>query len=162
MFLLFAFSYLILGWIQHQQVDQLSLQLASERGHQAERRLVKPTLGNLFLWRSIYLHQNKYYVDAIRLNPFTGYSTLFEGESVERFDPKSNDLNIADDSVLQNDIIRFSSFNSQYLALSPLKQNFTIDVRYSNLPHKINVLWGIRIDPEKPDKHALSDSTGFQ
>jgi len=62
LFLIISSSYMTLGWFQHKQVEQLSFQLANQRGHQVERSIVKPTLGNLFLWRSVYLHQNTYFV----------------------------------------------------------------------------------------------------
>ncbi|MBT3204468.1 MAG: metal-dependent hydrolase [Gammaproteobacteria bacterium] len=155
LFLIISSSYMTLGWFQHKQVEQLSFQLANQRGHQVERSIVKPTLGNLFLWRSVYLHQNTYFVDAIRLSPLTGQSTIYEGESIKRFDPEIHNLKIAADSVLQNDIKRFSSFSSDYLAIDPQQKDFIIDVRYSNLPNKTSPLWGIQIEPDNPEKHAL-------
>jgi len=56
---------------------------------------------------------------------------------------------------LQNDIKRFSSFSSDYLAIDPQQKDFIIDVRYSNLPNKTSPLWGIQIEPDNPEKHAL-------
>ena len=154
LFLIISSGYMSLGWYQHQQVEQLSRQLVAQRGHQAEKLIVKPTLGNLFLWRSIYLYQSKYYVDAIRLSPLSGQSTIFKGESIQQFDPDSHDLKISADSVLQHDINRFSSFSSHYLAIDPRQKDFIIDVRYSNLPNTTSALWGIQIDPENPQQHA--------
>jgi len=154
LFLIISSSYMMLGWFQHQQVEQLSRQLVEQRGHQAEKLIVKPTLGNLFLWRSVYLYQQQYYVDAIRLSPLTGQSTIFKGQSIAQFDPDSHDLNIPADSVLQHDIKRFSSFSGNYLAIDPLQKDFIIDVRYSNLPNTTSALWGIQIDPENPHQHA--------
>jgi len=151
-FLTLAGAYLILGWFQHQRVEQLSLQLAQQRGHQAERLLVKPTLGNLFLWRSIYLHNNQFYIDAIRLNPFTSESVIFPGEHITRFD--SGELNIPADSVLQKDIQRFMVFTSNFLAIHPERPRLIHDVRYSNLPHSSRPLWGISFDSDQPGQHA--------
>lgn len=153
-FLMVSGSYLLLGWYQHHQVEKLSQQLATERGHLGQRFLVKPTLGNLFLWRSVYLAKNRFYVDAIRLNPLNGQSSIFPGDSIARFNAQSDELNIPPDSILQQDIIRFSSFTSDYLALHPLQQNTLIDVRYSNLPDSILPLWGIQFDPHQPQLHA--------
>lgn len=152
--LFMAALYLALGWLQHQRVEQISLQLAQQRGHHAERLLVKPTLGNLFLWRSIYLHQNTFYIDAIRLNPFTAESRLFPGEYITRFDSRHHQLNLAPDSVLQKDIERFSAFTSDFLAIHPAQSQLIHDVRYSNLPTSSLPLWGISFDPDKPEQHA--------
>ena len=146
-FLFIASSYMMLGWYQHNQVEQLSLKLAAERGHQAEQLLVKPTLGNLFLWRSVYLYNNTFYVDAIRLSPLSGQTEIFPGSSIARFYPDKHDLDIAEDSTLQKDINRFSSFTSNYLALHPQRENIIIDVRYANLPNSTLPLWGIQFDP---------------
>ncbi|MCK4709855.1 MAG: metal-dependent hydrolase [Gammaproteobacteria bacterium] len=153
-FLIIASAYLSLGWWQHLKVEQLSQKLAHQRGHQIERLIVKPTLGNLFLWRSIYLYQDKYYVDAIRLSPLTGQSETFTGSSIARFYANNHKLNITANSVLQKDIQRFSSFTSNSLALHPQQDNIIIDVRYANLPNSILPLWGIQFDPEKPNQHA--------
>lgn len=153
-FLVLASSYLSLGWWQHQQVELLSHQLAKQRGHDIQQLLVKPTLGNLFLWRSVYLHHNNYYVDAIRLNPVSGRSNIYTGSNIQRFHAGQHDLNLPADSVLQTDIKRFSSFTSDYLALHPQQQNTIIDVRYANLPNSVLPLWGIQFNPEKPDTHA--------
>jgi len=150
--LILATSYLTLGWVQHQRIEQLSLQLAQQRGHQAERLLVKPTLGNLFLWRSIYQHNNRYYIDAIRLNPFSSEHQLFSGEQIAHFDPR--DLGIPADSLLHKDIQRFALFTSEFLAIHPEQPLLIHDVRYSNLPHSSRPLWGISFDPDQPGQHA--------
>ena len=154
LFVLLGAGYLTLGWFQHARVEQISLQLAAQRSHQPERVLVKPTLGNLFLWRSVYLTGDIFYIDAIRLNPFTGASTLFPGQSIARLDSRNHGLPIPAHSILQQDIDRFSNFTSDYLALHPQKSDVIIDVRYSNLPHSHLPLWGIRFDASRSGQHA--------
>lgn len=153
-FLLLCLLYLVGGWFQHQRVEKISRQLAVEQGHSPERLLVKPTLGNLFLWRSVYLYQGEFYVNAIRLNPFSGQLRIFQGEKIRRFNPTQHDLDIPEFSVLQKDIHRFSSFTDNYLALYPQHSDIIIDVRYSNLPNSILPLWGIQIDIDQPERHA--------
>ncbi|MCR4303344.1 MAG: metal-dependent hydrolase, partial [Gallionella sp.] len=50
--LLLAAAYLSAGWLQHQRAEDAMRATALLRGHAAERLTVKPTMGNLLLWRS--------------------------------------------------------------------------------------------------------------
>src|SRR5690606_22592031 len=65
--LVLATAYLCLGWMQLQRAEAMADALITERGHIKERLLVKPTLANLVLWRSIYEYENRLYADAIRV-----------------------------------------------------------------------------------------------
>lgn len=147
-----AASYLAVGFNQRNQVYAISTELAEARGHQPQKVLVKPTLGNLLLWRSVYLNEGKFHIDAIRLNPFTGSTRIFKGESVAQF--TLNEISVEANSVLYRDIERFSYFSDRYLARHPQQTNMLIDVRYANLPQLIHPLWGIRINENKPHQHA--------
>ena len=149
-----AACYLLLGLWQKHSVQQISLAHASALGHKAERLLVKPTLGNLWLWRSVYQHQDRYFINAVRLNPLTGKVTIFSGDSVNRFRISNNELGIASGSILQQDIERFAHFSDHYLALHPDENRVLFDVRYSNLPNSPLPLWGIRLDTRYPERHA--------
>jgi len=153
-FLIICVGYLTLGWYQHGKVEQLARERALEHGHDIERLLAKPTLGNLWLWRTVYLTQGTYHVNAIRRNPFNGDSRVFPGKRINQFKSAENTLNIPQDSTLQNDINRFGSFSDHYLAQHPDIENIIIDVRYSNLPHDVLPLWGIEINTEAPEQHA--------
>ena len=147
-----AAIYMLFGWFQLQKATEISTNLASERGHKIERLLVKPTLGNLVLWRSIYQAENKLYVDAIRVGIFNN-KKVYPGESITLFNEHS-DVNLPGNSVLSNDIRRFKEFSNNYLAILPENSNFLIDIRYSMLPNSLQPLWGIKMDVENPDHHA--------
>lgn len=152
--LLVAASYLLLGVWQKQHVQQLSRQLALQKGHEIERLLVKPTLGNLWLWRSVYQYQGRYYISAFHRNPFTGNSAHIPGSSIAVFDPVHDPLALQPDSVMWRDIQRFAKFSNDYLALHPENADIVFDVRYANLPNSALPLWGIRLNRELPDQHA--------
>ena len=51
------------------ELYQQRIELADSRGHNAERLTLKPSFGNLILWKSIYQHEEKFYVDAIQNSP---------------------------------------------------------------------------------------------
>ncbi len=151
--LLLAAVYLSFGWLQWQRAETVAESLIAERGHRAEQLLVKPTLANLVLWRSIYEFDGKFHVDAIRVGLFSE-PRIYPGESVDKF-VLERDLNgLTASSVLAQDIARFSHFSSGFLAIRPEQPNVLVDVRYSNLPTTLAPLWGIEINPQQPDQHA--------
>lgn len=59
--------YLLVGWAQLQRAETFAEELAEARGHSIERLVVKPTLGNLVLWRSIYRNADTFHIDAVRV-----------------------------------------------------------------------------------------------
>lgn len=150
--LLLAALYLGLGWVQHARVEAVAQQLAAQRGHSAERLLVKPTLGNLVLWRSIYVHQGEVRVDAIRLG--FGEPTLYPGGAVRLFDAARDLPQLARNSFQYRDVERFQQFSDHYVAVDPQRPNALIDIRYSNLPDSLRPLWGLELDPNRPEQHA--------
>lgn len=151
--LVLAAVYLTFGWLQLQRAETVAKTFIAERGHQAEQLLVKPTLANLVLWRSIYEFDGQFYVDAIRVGLFSEPRT-YPGESVEKFVLERDLDALPASSVLAQDIARFSHFSGGFLAIRPEQPDVLVDVRYSNLPTTTAPLWGIEINPEQPDQHA--------
>jgi len=151
--LLMAAAYLSFGWVQLQRAETVAGTLIAERGHHAEEHLVKPTLANLVLWRSIYQFEGKLYVDAVRVGLFSE-PRIYPGESIEKFVLERDLSRLPASSVLANDIARFNHFSAGWLAIRPQQPNVLVDVRYSNLPMTLAPLWGIEINPEQPDQHA--------
>ena len=151
--LLLAAIYMSLGYVQLQRAQDVAEVLIASRGHQSTQHIVKPTLANLVLWRSVYVHQNRIYVDAIRVGIFSK-NKIFEGESVEKFVVAKHlpDLNAS--SVLYKDIQRFKIFSDEYIAINPTQKNVIGDLRYSMLPNKTKPLWGIVINQAQPQDHA--------
>ena len=151
--LLLAATYLSFGWWQLQRAETVTQSLIAARGHHAEELLVKPTLGNLVLWRSIYQSEGKLYVDAIRVGLFSE-SHIYPGESIEKFVFDRDMRTLPSASILATDIARFTHFSGGLVAIRPEQPNVLIDVRYSNLPTTIAPLWGIEMNPEQPNQHA--------
>ena len=55
---LFVVFYLSLGVYQKQRVESEVYQIATNRGHLPERVFVKPSFGNLVVWRAVYLYDD--------------------------------------------------------------------------------------------------------
>lgn len=149
--LVLAALYLGLGWVQHERVEATAREVAAQRGHAVERLVVKPTLGNLLLWRSLYLHQGEVWVDAIRLGM---KPHLYPGGSVRLFEPARDLPSVASDSVLYRDIERFVKFSDGFVAIHPQRPEVLADVRYSNLPNSLLPLWGLEMTMDNPGQHG--------
>lgn len=147
-----AGCYLLFGlWQQHNALDS-ALHLAAQRGHEVERILVKPTLGNLVLWRSIYQTGDRFYVDAIRIAP--GPARVYHGESARQFVLARDRADLSPDSVLAGDIARFFHLSEDYVVPDPTRENVLIDVRYSMLPTETAPMWGIDLNVDSATQHA--------
>ena len=152
--LAFAAIYLLFGWVQLQRAEATAEALANSRGHVVEQLLVKPTLANLVLWRSIYETEGTFYVDAIRVGVFSGPS-IYPGDSINKFIPDQYLDQVPKDSTLAKDISRFTAFSDGFVAIQPEHPDLLVDVRYSNLPTTVTPLWGIEMNLQNPDQHAL-------
>ena len=143
--------YLSLGFIQYERTLSAAMDLANSRGHNAERMTLKPSFGNLILWKSIYQHEETYYVDAIRT---VHSSTWCLGESIEMFDYQYHLPSLDKDSQQAKDIERFRWFSQDYLGYD-YKNSLVTDIRYSMIPNQIAPMWGLVIDTEQSiDDHA--------
>ncbi|MCH6256636.1 metal-dependent hydrolase [Puniceicoccaceae bacterium K14] len=152
---LFAFTYLVFGYHQHQKASNAQFQLAESRGHAEAKKLsVKPSIGNLALWRSLYEHNGQLYIDAIRVNYFGYTHQVYPGHAAPLVDKIELKASIPLGSALAHDIDRFAEFSDDYLIFHPSKENILADARYSMVPNSLEPLWGIEIDEQKPDVHA--------
>ena len=144
--------YLSLGFIQYERALLAAVELAQMRGHSPERLTLKPSFGNLILWKSIYQHNENFYVDAIR----TAYSSTWcLGESVRIFDYQYHLPELDKESQQKKDIERFRWFSQDYLGYDK-KRNIVTDVRYSMIPNQISPMWGLVIDDKRgTNDHAI-------
>lgn len=144
--------YLSLGFVQYERALTAANQLANERGHNPERLTLKPSFGNLILWKSIYQHNETFYVDAIRT---AQSSTWCLGESIRVFDYQYHLPNLEEESQQKKDIERFRWFSQDYLGYDK-ERNIVTDVRYSMIPNQIAPMWGLVIDDQRGiNEHAI-------
>ena len=158
--------YLALGAIQEERAAAAGTLLAESRGHINAPVSVKPSFGNLLLWKTVYEYEGKFWVDAVRAGRVI---TVIEGESVARLDLKRQYPWLDPDSQQATDVERFRWFSNDYLAVDKEDPLLIVDMRYSHLPNEIKGLWGIRLDPTAGnDEHVewttrrSADSTRFE
>lgn len=145
--------YLGVGVFQHQRAEAVAQALIQQRGHTAVRHVVKPTMANLLLWRSIYESDGRFYVDAVRVGPLAG-ARVYAGERVAKFDAARHLPQLRAGSALAHDVSRFIRFSDGFVALDPRRPGLLIDVRYSMLPTSLTPLWGIEMTLDDQDRHS--------
>lgn len=149
--LVWVLAYLALGLAQGWRAEEGARALAAARGHEPTRLLTKPSFGNLLVWKSVYAHGGRYYVDALRLG---AGMTVYPGEGVKQLSMPVDLPWLVSDTQQGRDLARFRHFSDGYLALDPRAPVTVVDVRYSLLPNRADALWGIRLNPATPERHA--------
>lgn len=155
--LMFAVSYLLFGLYQREEAEEALIALAESRGHKAESVMVHPSIGNLIVWRSIYKDDDRYYVQAIRVSPFS-QDKIYEGDSIKAFNPDQELASLDPNSTLSNDIGRFSKFARDYLVVLSEYPNILGDLRMGILPNSIVPLWGIDVGLNNQDEHVSMEN----
>lgn len=150
--LVWAGLYLTFGAVQHGAAARMAEDLAAARGHAVERLTVKPSFGNILVWRSVYEAGGRLYVDGLRAGIAPRF---FPGTSIARLDP-ARDFPWLDPASRQfRDLARFDAFSQGYLARSPDAPDTVIDVRYAFLPDTLGALWSIALTPGAgPESHV--------
>lgn len=144
--------YCILGIVQKERAEKIGIANASLKGHEIINLEVKPSLGNLFLWKVIYTTESKYYVDAVKVFIDT---KIYEGTNIDKLNLEKSYPWLDSNSQQAKDIERFRWFSGGYLALSQEHPNRIIDIRYSMLPNEIKGLWGIELNKAAGINHHV-------
>lgn len=124
--------------------------LINIRDHKASQILIKPSFGNILLWRTIYAHENKFYIDAVNVFKF---SYICHGTSVIKESPEEILQNFKKDSILYQDVKKFIWFSNDYISFDK-KNNMISDIRYSFVPNGDTALWGIKINENNDHEHV--------
>ena len=144
--ILYILIYLTFGAIQENRAEFVGKSIANLRGHKIKDLTAKPSLGNLFLWKTIYEDSGFYYVDAVRLFANSEYC---QGTKIKKLDLLNDFSELDKKSQQYKDIKRFNWFSQGYLGKG-IDKNIITDVRYSAVPNEVDGLWGIRINSNKP------------
>jgi len=102
--------------------------LIEQRDHAADRRIVKPSIGNVFLHRSVYLHDGVYHVDAIHVFPGLA-PKIYPGGEVAAYKLRDIDRVPSDSSRLAKDVARFDRLSDGFLGQHPESVDVIGDVR---------------------------------
>ncbi|MEM7401911.1 MAG: metal-dependent hydrolase [Pseudomonadota bacterium] len=151
--LIWVLTYHAIGFAQNHRATKIGWQLAEQRNHQPLRLNVKPTFGNLLLWKVLYETENHFYTDGVRiwLN-----IKIYEGTSIAKLNLKRDFPWLETDTQQAKDLQRFAWFSQDYIAADPNQPNRVFDARYSLIPTETKGLWSIWLDPNADNSvHAV-------
>lgn len=141
--LVWAAAYLALGVVQQRAALEMARDIAQGRGHAPVRLEVKPSFGNILVWKTLYEADGRYHVDAVRAGVAP---RVYEGASVPVLDLARDLPWLAPHSQQARDIERFRRFSDGYISQGPANSSSIIDVRYSLIPNEVAALWSVEID----------------
>lgn len=148
----YAFAYLGFGGLQNHRASSQAYNLAQSRGHSPLSLGVKPSMANLIVWKSVYEHDGRYYVDAIRVARGT---KVYSGTSVDKLNLSTQFTWLDSGSQQAKDVERFRWFSNRHLGLDPHNANRIIDIRYSMIPNEVTGMWGIELlESKRNDAHV--------
>ena len=148
-----AVAYLAFAALQADRASSEAVALAASRGHVPQRVMVIPALfSSLILWKIVYEHDGRYYVDAVR----TGFATeRHPGVSTAKLDLARQFPWLDATSQQAVDVERFRRVSGDLLAVDEAVPNRIVDLRYSLVPNEIAGFWAIVLDPSAPpDAHV--------
>jgi inner membrane protein len=138
--LLLGVCYFGFSFVQQQRGEAAAQALAQARGHQATQLSVKPSMANLVLWRSLYVHDGRVQVDAFHLGPTLRH---YPGASARLLDAVAARMVAAGDAKRLHDIERFRVFSDGFLVQDRVRPGFVGDARYAMQPTAIAPIWGL-------------------
>ena len=150
--LAWALIYLAAGWWQHQGARETAAEMAASRGHAPLRFEIKPSFGNILVWKSVYETEDRFFIDAMRVGIAP---QVYEGPSLPKLNVEQDFPWLERGSQQARDIVRFNHFSDGYTALDPANPNRIVDVRYSIVPNEVSALFSIELAPEAgPGEHV--------
>ena len=138
--LLLGLAYFGFSFFQQQRVQAAAEALAQARGHQATQLSVKPSMANLVLWRSLYVHEGRVQADAFYLGLNLRH---YPGASAALLDAAGAQRVAAGDAKRLRDIERFRAFSDGFIVQDRADPGFVGDARYAMQTTAIAPIWGL-------------------
>jgi len=145
-------AYLCLAFVQQTRVERAVAGYMDGEGREYDQLAVKPSFGNIIIWRAMWMEGGRVYSAAVRAGsevlvwsegaslPLVGVGDLVVPEGV--FPEGSRQLEGAR---------RFAEFSEGWIVWHPQDRSVLGDARYAMLPDEILPLWGIGMDFKDPE-----------
>ena len=113
---------------------------------------MKASFANLVVWKSIYEHEGRYYVDGVRVATDAAWCP---GESVEKLEVAKHLPFLQPGSQQAQDLERFRWFSDDYLTPTGAPGEVT-DMRYSMVANQAAPMWGITLRADAAQNEHVS------
>lgn len=150
-------AYIALGFVQHERASRAQERIAASRGHVIEQGRVTPTLGNLILWRSVYVADGVMHADAVRVR-LLAEPLVCQGRSMPRLTTdeviRSGVVSPDDEPRVRQVLGGLTGFATGYVGELDLRRAdvmFVGDMRFSIDTAGFEPIWGLTIGPAGAD-----------
>lgn len=144
--LVLSLAYIGNAAVQREHALDVQQPIAASREHTITRADMFPTVGNPFIWRSVYQSENMLYTDRIRV---MGSSTPMwkEGSTVALLREQDLPPDVYQDARVRRDFARFNYFSDGWVARATGDSSIIGDARYSLRTDTFEPIWGVRFHP---------------
>lgn len=143
--LTFSLAYIGIAALQRERALQVQQPIAASRAHPITRPDMFPTVGNPFIWRSLYQSGSMLYTDRIRVWGDTSHWK--EGSAVALLREQDLPSTAQADPHVRRDFARFNYFSDGWVARATSDPSVIGDARYSLRTDAFEPIWGVRFHP---------------
>ncbi len=150
----FIVSLLVLffGWTQKLRVEKALLEEVYTRAHSPPYIYAKPFFFHLFKWRTIYEHRGHFFVQGVKVIPYKK-PFFYKLKLIKKFNISQHLKELKPSDKQHKDVQKYLWFTQNFIGYDPKNPHVLGDLRYSPFPSGTKSLWGIKVDPTRPQSH---------
>lgn len=152
----FATAYVGISAIQQDRAFDAQKQIAGSRGHQIVRGEIFPTVGNPFIWRSLYESGGMLHTDRVRVMAGTEWKA---GPQVALIEANTLSHEMQVHPGIHRDFLRFRYFSAGWVARAVGDPSIIGDARYSLSQEHFEPIWGVRFHSQSVQPTEWVDRT---
>jgi inner membrane protein len=154
--LVFAAAYVGIAAVQQDRAVDAQKDIAASRGHEVVRGEIFPTVGNPFIWRSLYEADGVLYTDRVRVMSGTQWKA---GHKVALLEASTLPSELQAGPRIAEDFARFHYFSAGWVARAVGDPSIIGDARYSLSAEHFEPIWGVRFHPQLAQPTEWVDRT---
>ena len=125
-----------------------------QQGVVPERLAVRPSFGNIVVWRAVWESEGRIHSGMIRVGQEVEWRPGNSAEVIRYEGVAAWEESAPPGTVLRKDLERFKHFSDGWLIRHPAHPDVIGDARYAMLPNSMEPLWGIRVPADRSDEHV--------
>lgn len=141
---MFGIAYIGLAAIQQERAFDAQREIAASRDQEIARGEMFPTVGNPFIWRSLYESDGMLHTDRVRVMDSL---TWKEGSQVALMQKSLLSADALATPQIRDDFARFRYFSAGWVARAAGDADMIGDARYSLSTTRFEPIWGVRFHP---------------
>lgn len=141
--LYFCVCYLCAGYLQHERAEAVVAARIAGASASVDRIIVKPSFGNIVVWRTLAIDDSNISANAIRLS-LLGEAKVYPGESGTLLNDDGLQRWAKGSYKKVTEGRRFYKLSDKLLMDNPSDPEFLGDARFALVPNSLTPLWGIR------------------